>query len=129
VKFCDAPEVTAVRERACAERGDRDLGFFTDATAFEDVVLIGLATREHSVVLTIPHADYDGLKLARVLGFQEAPMTRELQQELQRIKEKYGTPAAAKEAGTSPQETEMDASKKQTPAKGSKPGKGGKRGC
>jgi len=100
VNLCDAPEVKAVRERACAARGDRDLGFFTDSSAFDDVVLVGLATRDRSFVITIPHADYDGFKVARLLGFTEAPLSRELEQDLQRIKEKYGTPAAVQQAST-----------------------------
>lgn len=74
----------AIRDKAEAmfREGD-DLAVATDASA--DPVLIGLATRKHSLVVAVAASEYDGLALAKLCGFK--PLERSA---MERLKTKKG---------------------------------------
>jgi hypothetical protein len=58
------------RDQAEAYRAKNGgIGVFTDAEA--DPVLIGIATDVAALVIAVPRKEYDGLELAKLLGFRD----------------------------------------------------------
>lgn len=65
--------VNRVRE---LHRETDTLNFVTDATSYPSKVLLALWLPAGTCVLTIDATEYDGLAVAKILGFPDAPIQR-----------------------------------------------------
>lgn len=64
-----------------------DLSFATDAHSYPDQVLLAIRRSNYSCVIAIPASEYDGLALAKLLGFEQAKPDP-LAKALEAVKEK-----------------------------------------